>query len=130
MTTRKYLPLCVLLIAGCGSDSKLSGVWGEDSQRFQVDRFNGNTINTEERHTYFDFAKDDLDVEVIRHLSSLSTTYDELSCHNDAITYDVVITDSSGIERQYYSSNRQCGRESDGEFIPLDELVALDSLLE
>lgn len=130
MATWKYLPLCTLLLTGCGSDSKPNGVWSEDSQRLQVERFNGNTPNTEERYTYFDFAKDDLEVETISHLSSLSTTEDNLSCHNDAQAYDVVVTDSSGIERQYYSSNRQCGRESDGEFIPLDELVALNSLLE
>lgn len=130
MAIWKYLPLCTVLLTGCGSDSKTSGVWREDSQRLQVDRFNGNTLNMEERYTYFDFGKDDLTVETISHLSSLTTTEANLSCHNDARTYDVVITDSSGIERQYYSSNRQCGRESDGEFIPLAELVALNGLLE
>jgi hypothetical protein len=130
MAIWKYLPLCTLLLTGCGSDSEPSGVWSEDSQRLQVERFNGNTPIPEERYTYFDLAKDDLEVETIRHLSSLSTTEDNLMCYSDARTYDVVITDSSGIERQYYSSNRQCGRESDGKFIPLDDLEALNSLLE
>lgn len=123
------------VLAGCGSSSSESTtddatihIWTEGSQRIVIDRFNGWTPDVADRNTQFDYTKDVLPEEAIDFLSKIMTTTPDEICVADGKSYDVVITDSSGLEQEFYSTNKFCNNSKITnaiDILQLDELVLL-----
>ena len=130
MKLLKIVPL-VLLISGCNDDSSSSNeasIWDESSQRIVIIQDNGNVPNTENRFLTHDFSLDTLSTEAKEILPEIKTKNNELSCVNDGVTYVVTITDSSGLEKEYLSSNRACSNVS-AVFLDTNDLDELISVL-
>ena len=130
MKLLRMIPL-VLLISGCNDDSSSSNeisIWDESSQRILIVQDNSNVPNTENRFITHDFSLDTLSPEAKDILPQIKTKNTELSCVNDGVTYEVTITDSSGLETEYLSSNRACNNVN-AIFLDTSDLDNLISVL-
>jgi len=126
----------VVFLYGCSSDSKdtesgriSSSLWTEQSERILITRFNGYTPSDQEQSSVFDYSRDTLNSEALTHLRTIKTTTESLECIEDGITYDLVITDGTGIERELFSSNKSCNSvEADG-FVATEDIDRFIELL-
>ncbi len=86
-------------------------IWRPDSQRIVAVRFNGLTIDPDDRYDNLDQSRDTLNTCTKNALASLQLV-EELACHEDNTTYDLTITDSNGLTKRYLSNNAACGHIS------------------
>jgi hypothetical protein len=123
------IPL-VFLLSGCDDDSSSpseTAIWNEYSQRIVIVQDNGNVQNSEDRFISYDYSLDTLSIEAKELLPKINTTSSELSCANDGVTYEVTITDDTGLDRDYLSNNKACN-DVVAEFVDtgdLDDLIQL-----
>lgn len=128
------LTIISLFISSCDestvSKSK-SGVWGSQSQRIVIERFDGLSFDEADRYILYDLARDDIPDAALHFLGTIGLEELDLSCHQDGVSYDVTITGDNGIEKNYYSSNKSCNHLSDpnARFIAVDDLNTIIQLL-
>lgn len=120
--------VCVTALLGCNSSNNTaesdtgSPVWTEQSEQIVLTRFNGHTVDDADRYSVYDFSRDTLTADALEQLKSIKTTTSDLGCSEDEQSYDVVVTDGSGLEQTFYSANKSCNNiEGDG-FIALGQL--------
>lgn len=116
------------VLLGCNGSSNVTEddigtlIWTAQSERILLTRFNGYTVNEEDRYSVYDLSRDTLTAEALEVLDAIKTTVSDLGCSEDQQSFDVVITDGSGMEQTFYSDNRVCNNiEADG-FIALEQL--------
>lgn len=139
MKILSYL-MFVLLSACSGSSSddpvpvippvSSNTVWDDSSERLYIVIDNGNVASGDDRYTTYDYSRDTLNANAVTALLNLTTTTDALSCIEDGVSYEVTITDGSGLETVYLSHNSACNNITpEGGFIQADALQMLLSLL-
>lgn len=104
-------------------------LWNDNAQRIVIVQDNGNTPPSEDRYVTYDYSRDTLTVEAKAFLPTMRLVTDGLSCVEDGTTYEVTVTDSSGLEQTYYSSNKACNDIEDMEFISEADIQHLIPLL-
>lgn len=118
----------MLLLIACGSSDSGLLIWGLSSQRLVIFQDNGNVPNSEERTKTYDYSRDNLSTKSSNKLSSMRTTSSSLACHNDGTSYRLTITEGSGEENVYYSSNSVCN-ETTSDYIKTKDITELIALL-
>jgi len=123
--------LVVLMLSGCSGDEdgdKLEGemaIWVKDSERIVIVQDNGNVMNSEDRYVTYDYSRDTLTVEAKQILPTIYPVSTGLTCIEDGTTYEISITNGSGLEERYYSSNRACNNTEDMMFVETSEISSL-----
>ena len=131
MSYGKLFPLAFLLAACNDSSLNESGsiIWDDSSQRIVLVKDNGNTLDSDDRYSTYDFSRDTLTSKAKSALRNISTILEPLYCAEDGVTYDVTITTESGVEKTYYSNNSACG-ELEGEgYLTIEDMEILTSVL-
>lgn len=125
----------VCVLSGCSgsnntdNDDASATLWTEESERIFITRFNGYTPSSEEQSSVFDYSRDTLNSDALTHLRTVKTTTENLECIEDGISYDLIITDGTGIERAFFSSNKSCNGVEADSFIEKEDLDRLIELL-
>ncbi len=127
--------LCALLLAACIEDPEtgemslepFDPVWTTTSERIVIVRSHSHEIEGA-RLTVYDHSRDTLTSEAKNALYNLSTTKQNLQCQEDGSTFEITITDGTGEDSIYLSSNRACN-DSAGPFIDAGNLLELIKLL-
>ena len=117
---------------GNGDESQLSEaeiirIWSDDSERLLIVQDNGNVMDSGERYTTYDYSRDILTKNEKDILVSIETVQDGLSCVNDGVTFEVVVTNGSGQEITYYSDNKACDTSIDVSYIEYEKVESLIS---
>ena len=106
---------CILFFVACAEDEQSEPIWTDESQRIVITVDNGNVPADASRYQVYDRSLDTLSDTATSMLENMTTTGDDLFCQNDGRTYELSITDESGLETLYGSDNADCGRmEYDG----------------
>jgi len=92
-------------------------VWTTDSERLVI-RENRNS-----RYTFYDYSRDTLPANVKTKLYALETTDKDIVCRAGGETYEITITDNSGLERVYASADGRCG-----DTYPWDTFIAVRAI--
>jgi hypothetical protein len=125
--------LTFLLIA-CGADSSddnndQKAVWSDLSQRVVIVQNNGNVPDPDERYITYDFSLDSLSSENKNMLQSLTAITSPLTCDEDGVTYELTITDETGINTVYLSNNKACNNIEGILFIKVEDIASIISQL-
>ncbi len=132
----RFLTISIFFVLiGCttGNDSDATDhnlIWSTQSTSLIITRFNGYTPTTEERYSKFEYTSQSLPVEIKDILTSVSTTTSELSCQEDAVSYQIDISDKFGITNTYHSNNKACNDYSNLIFIDVIEITQIINLIE
>lgn len=119
---------CITALLGCNNSNNTaesntgSLVWAERSERIMLTRFNGHTVDDADRYSVYDFSRDTLTADALEQLKRIKTTTSDLGCSEDEQSYDVVVTDGSGLEQTFYSVNKSCNNTEGDGFIALEQL--------
>lgn len=121
----------ILVLSGCSGDEdgdKLEGemgIWAQDSERVVIVQDNGNVMNSDERYVTYDYSRDTLTVEAKEILPTIYPVITGLTCIEDGATYEITITNGSGLDETYYSSNRACNNTEGMRFLKTSEISSL-----
>jgi len=122
--------ISIFLLTACGGSSDPGFlIWSLSSQRLVIYQHNGNVPSSEERTKTYDYSLDNLPTKSKEKLSSMRTTSNSLACHIDGTSYRVTITESSGVEKIYYSSDSACNNTAEFDFIKTKDIKELITLL-
>ncbi len=108
-----------------GGNSEIS-LWKADSERIVIVQDNGNATV---RYQTYDYSRDTINESARKFMANLMVTEDGLSCINDGVTYFVTVTDGSGIDSNYHSSNAACGDSKNSSYIDTEKIASLIILL-
>tara|TARA_R110001583_G_scaffold124463_1_gene275895 strand:- start:399 stop:812 length:414 start_codon:yes stop_codon:yes gene_type:complete len=124
------------LLVACGADSTNNvsdddqqAIWSDVSQRIVIVQDNGNVPDPNERYITYDFSLDSLSTENKNMLQSFTPIASPLSCVEDGVTYELTITDETGINTVYISNNKACNDIEGLLFIKLEDITLLISQL-
>lgn len=101
-------------------------LWKEDSERIVIVQDNGNATV---RYKTYDYSRDTINETARRFMSNIVVIEDGLSCINDGVTYFVTVTDGSGIESHYHSSNAACRDIENSKYLDTEKIANLITLL-
>ena len=121
-----------IVFTGCGGNK--AQPTGTDpiskSDDYYLRIIQDNTIALGERFTVYSYPRDQLSSDQMQAIDNLTTTTENLHCVNDGVTYEIKIMDQDGKYDTYVSNNRDCGREFETQFISVDDIKYLISILE
>jgi hypothetical protein len=129
-TLNKHLfaSLSVIILFGCNNYSNCEGcgahIWDDKSQRIKIIKSGGLLPTTQT----FDYVRDTLPESANQKLNDIRVNNTNLECWNDAFTYDIVITDESGVDHNYFSNNKACVDVDGKDFVDtllVEELISL-----
>ncbi|MBL4798735.1 MAG: hypothetical protein JKY50_15050 [Oleispira sp.] len=100
-------------------------MWDESSQRVQIIQDNGNVLNPNSRYVTYDFTLDSLSAKSKETLLTIDTISSPLTCAEDAVTYELIITDETGTDTSYLSNNKACNNIEGLHFIDIEEITLL-----
>ncbi len=123
------LILSMLLLTACGSSDSGLLIWGLSSQRLVIFQDNGNVPSLEGRTRTYDYSLDNLSDKSKNKLYSMRATSSSLACHFDGRLYRITITEDSGLEKNYYSSNSACNDVEKLDYINTKDITDLIALL-
>lgn len=127
----KLVSLAFILVA-CSDDSNNQqsvSIWNDDSERIVIVQDKGNTPNSDDRYTTYDYSRDTLTANAKDALPKILSITEPLTCAEDGVTYDVTITSGSGEESTYFSSNMACGDTEGLYFVLVEDIDSLIPLL-
>jgi len=131
MRIKKILMLSAIafLLGACSEPNETiclncgAPLWTAQSQKVVITQKSGNALNP--TVTLFEYDRAMLAANAAAYLVTLKETEFALSCVNDGIQYEVVITDSAGLQKTYLSSNSACGSTGSAKFVATAEMKKL-----
>ena len=124
------LIIAVFLISGCQNETNSSCagcgayIWTNTSQRIVINK-NGGLLPQNET---FDYVRDTLPNSAELKLKQIRINNTELECWNDGFTYEIVITDETGSDSEYFSNNKACNDVEGKSFVDTQEIEGLIEL--
>ncbi|HFU77716.1 MAG TPA: hypothetical protein ENK68_04360 [Epsilonproteobacteria bacterium] len=124
----------ILFMVGCDNSNMENNtetiVPSSEIKKLQIIQDDGNVFSSTERFTDYSYDFNEIPSEVLEKIDTISTTSENLYCSNDGQTFQINITDNSDIIHTYVSNNRDCGRENETNFISIDDIEEIITLLD
>jgi len=102
----------------CGNN-----IWTDKSQKIEIVKNDGNVLSPSK--TIISYDRDILPDRAKQKLEQILIDISNKECLIEDITYDIIITDETGSETEYLSSNNSCNNIKSNNFISTHEIESL-----